>query len=157
MTPTQENGYELSVSTFIDAPPALVWDVMIERMTEWWCPKPWTTEIIEHDRRPMGRAKMVMRGPDGEEQPSDGVFIAFEPGKRFAFSDAMTAELTPTGPFMIGIFEIEPEGSGTRYTARARHWTEEAMKGHRDMGFEPGWGAVAQQLKELCEEAKVAA
>lgn len=157
MNPTPENGYELSVSAYIDAPADVVWHVMTERTTEWWCPKPWSTEIIEWDRRPMGRAKMVMRGPDGEEQPSDGVFIAYDEGKRFAFSDAMNAELMPSGPFMIGIFAIEPEGSGTRYTARARHWTEEAAKQHQEMGFEPGWGAVAAQLKDLCETAKATA
>ena len=39
----------------------------------------------------------------------------------------------------------------TRYTARARHWTDEAKKQHEEMGFEPGWGACADQLKALCE------
>ena len=52
---------------------------------------------------------------------------------------------------MIGIWEIEPEGTCTRYTARARHWTEEAAKQHADMGFEDGWGACADQLVALCE------
>ena len=50
-----------------------------------------------------------------------------------------------------GFWEIEPEGSGTRYTARARHWTDEALEQHRAMGFEAGWGACADQLKALCE------
>jgi hypothetical protein len=40
---------------------------------------------------------------------------------------------------MIGIWSIEPEGSGTRYTASARHWTEEAMRQHQEMGFIQGW------------------
>jgi|KBSSwiS6_1023812.scaffolds.fasta_scaffold04086_5 uncharacterized protein YndB with AHSA1/START domain len=142
---------ELKVTRHIAAPPETVWNVMTERMTEWWCPKPWTTEIIELDRRPGGRAAFVMRGPDGEEEPSDGIYLAYEPGRRFAFTDAMTADLMPQGPFMIGIFEIEPEGDGTRYTARARHWTEEALAQHREMGFEPGWSAVAEQLAALCE------
>ena len=52
---------------------------------------------------------------------------------------------------MIGFWEIEPEGSGTRYTARARHWTDEAKAQHEAMGFEAGWGACADQLKALCE------
>jgi uncharacterized protein YndB with AHSA1/START domain len=50
---------------------------------------------------------------------------------------------------MVGIFEIEPDGGGTRYRASARHWTQEAMEEHRQMGFEQGWGAVADQLAEL--------
>lgn len=56
-----------------------------------------------------------------------------------------------SGPFMIGIWTIAAEGDGTRYTAVARHWTEEAARNHADMGFEAGWGACADQLKALRE------
>jgi uncharacterized protein YndB with AHSA1/START domain len=52
---------------------------------------------------------------------------------------------------MVGIFEIEPDGGGTRYRATARHWTAEAMENHREMGFEQGWSAVAEQLAGLAE------
>ena len=70
---------------------------------------------------------------------------------RFSFTDAITGDLEPSGPFMIGIWEIQPEGDGTRYTARARHWTEEDSKRHAEMGFEEGWRACMRQLKDLCE------
>lgn len=153
MNEPAKQALELSVTRHIAAPPGKVWQVMTERMTEWWCPKPWTTEIIALDRRPGGRAAFVMRGPDGEEEPSDGIYLAYEPGRRFAFTDATNAELVPQAPFMIGIWEIAPEGEGTRYTARARHWTKEALEQHREMGFEPGWTAVADQLAALCEKA----
>lgn len=150
-TDTLDAPKELSVTRFIAAPPAKVWDVMANRMTEWWCPKPWTVEIVEHDRRAGGRSAMVMRGPNGEEMPQEGIFLAYEEGRRFVSTDAVTADLMPQGPFMIGIWEIEPEGDGTRYTARARHWTEEAMEQHAQMGFVEGWGICADQLKAICE------
>ena len=152
-TPEARESNELSVTCFIDAPPATVWHVMIERMPEWWCPKPWRTEIIEQQWRPGGRAAMVMRGPNGEESPIEGIVLEYTPERRFVFTDAVTSDWTPQGPFMIGIFEIAPEGNGTRYTASARHWTAEAMEQHRTMGFEEGWGVVAQQLKALAETA----
>lgn len=142
---------ELSVTTHIAAPPEKVWHAMAERQPEWFCPRPWRYEVAEQDPRPGGRTVSIMHGPDGEEFRNEGIFLAYEPGKRFVFTDAVTGDLMPKGPFMIGIFEIEPEGEGTRYTASARHWTEEAMQQHKDMGFEQGWGACAQQLKELCE------
>ena len=50
---------------------------------------------------------------------------------------------------MIGIWEIEPEGDGTRYTARARHWDEATCKQHEEMGFAEGWGATLDQLVAL--------
>lgn len=142
---------ELSVNRFIDAPPGKVWDVMTNRQEEWWCPKPWRAEIIEQDKRAGGRSSMMFKGPDGEESPQDGIFLAWDEGKRFVSTDAVTPDFQPAGPFMIGVWEIAPEGSGTRYTATARHWTEEAAKQHEEMGFTEGWGACADQLKELCE------
>lgn len=142
---------ELSVNRLINALPAKVWDTMTNRQEEWWCPTPWRAEIIEQDKRPGGRSSMMFRGPDGEEEPQEGIFRAWDEGKRFVTTDAVTADLQPAGPFMIGVWEIAPEGNGTRYTATARHWTEEAAKQHDEMGFTEGWGACANQLKALCE------
>lgn len=147
---------ELVVTRYIAARPEAVWHAMAERITEWWCPKPWTVEIIEQDRRAGGRSAMVMRGPNGEEAPQEGIYLAYEPGRRFISTDAVDAAFNPHGPFMVGIWEIAPEGDGTRYTARARHWTEEARRQHAEMGFEQGWGICADQLKALCEGATIA-
>ena len=71
---TNEN-LELSVTRLIDAPVETVWKIATERLEEWWCPKPWTVEIIEQDWRAGGRSAMVMRGPNGEEMPHEGVFL----------------------------------------------------------------------------------
>jgi uncharacterized protein YndB with AHSA1/START domain len=142
---------ELSITRFIDAAPETVWDVLANRQEEWFCPTPWRARIDRQERHAGGRCDMTFYGPDGEAMPQNGVYLAWEEGRRFVTTDAFTAEFEPAGPFMIGIWEIEPEGSGTRYTARARHWTAEACKSHEDMGFEAGWGACADQLKVLCE------
>jgi len=142
---------ELMVSRHIAAAPEAVWDVMVNRIGEWFCPVPWRAEVTHWDRRPGGRSDMVMHGPNGEVMPQEGLFLAWEEGRRFASTDAVKGDLEPAGPMMIGIWEIEPDGEGTRYTARARHWSEEAMAKHRDMGFEQGWGAAADQLAAICE------
>lgn len=142
---------ELSVTRFIAAKPDKVWDVMVNRQEEWWCPKPWRAEIELQERRPLGACNMTFYGPNGEKEPQNGVYLAYEEGKRFVSTDAVTADFQPSGPFMIGIWEIEPEGDGTRYTARARHWSEETAKQHEEMGFTEGWGICADQLKTLCE------
>ncbi|WP_454797053.1 SRPBCC family protein [Novosphingobium lindaniclasticum] len=149
-----ETGNELSITRYIDAPIALVWDVMANRQEEWWCPRPWRVEVEEQDRRPGGICRMTMYGPDGETAPQDGIYLAYEEGRRFVTTDAVTGDFQPSGPFMIGIWELEPEGSGTRYTARARHWREEDRKMHEDMGFTDGWSACAEQLAEICEREK---
>ncbi len=144
--------YELSVTRLINAAPAKVWEVMATRQSEWWCPKPWRADFTRLEHRPGGGSHVTMFGPDGEVNEHPGFVLAWDEGRRFAMTDAIVGDLEPAGPFMIGIWEIEPEGSGTRYTARARHWTPESMAHHKEMGFELGWGACADQLKELCEQ-----
>ncbi|MDQ4421376.1 SRPBCC domain-containing protein [Sphingobium sp. DEHP117] len=149
----------LSVEILIDAPPEKVWDAMTRRQAEWWCPRPWRTEIIAQEWRAGGRCAMVMRGPNaGEEHASEGIFLEVTPGVRFVTTDCVSTvtgagDWTPQQPFMIGIWELIPEGGATRYRASARHWSAEARKQHEDMGFVEGWQACARQLKELVETA----
>ena len=150
MTATADNGWLLQVERRINASPETVWQVMTERMEEWWCPKPWRVEIIEQDWRAGGRAAMVMRGPDGEEMPQEGVFLEVVPGTRFVTTDAYSGGWIPQEPFMTGFWEITPDGDGTLYRAGARHRKEETMRNHEAMGFTEGWGVCADQLAALC-------
>ncbi len=143
--------HELTVTRLIDAPPAKVWEIMVNRTDEWWCPLPWRAEMDFGSRQPGGMTLAKMFGPDGERNDHPGFILAWDEGRRFAMTDAIDGDLQPSGPFMLGIWEIAPEGSGTRYTARARHWTPEARAHHQEMGFEQGWGTCADQLKALCE------
>lgn len=155
MTATAENGWALSVTRFIAAPPEKVWDVMANRIDEWWCPKPWRAEFDSLERRAGGASSCTMYGPDGEVHQHPGTVLAWDEGRRFAFTDAIVGDLMPAGPFMIGIWSIEAEDAdgvaGTRYTATCRHWREADCQRHKEMGLEEGWGACADQLVALAE------
>ena len=142
---------DLSVTRFIDAPPETVWDVMANRQEEWWCPAPWRVRIDRQERRAGGACDMTVLGPNGEEMEQRGLYLAWDEGSGWVTTDAVTAGFEPAEPFMIGIWRIEPEGDGTRYTASARHWTEEKRAEHAAMGFIEGWTACADQLAVLCE------
>ena len=143
--------HELSVTRLIDAPTDKVWQVMTERTDEWWCPKPWRAEVDWGPRAPGGRTHTTMYGPGGEKNEHPGFILAWDERRRIAVTDAIEGDLEPAGPFMLGIWEIAAEGSGTRYTGRARHWSSESMAHHKEMGFDEGWGIMADQLKTLCE------
>ena len=143
--------HELSVTRLIDAPTDKVWQVMTERTDEWWCPKPWRAEVDWGPRAPGGRTHTTMYGPGGEKNEHPGFILAWDERRRIAVTDAIEGDLEPAGPFMLGIWEIAAEGCGTRYTGRARHWSSESMAHHKEMGFDEGWGIMADQLKTLCE------
>jgi uncharacterized protein YndB with AHSA1/START domain len=155
MTATADNGWSLSVTRHIAAPPEKVWQVMTERQMEWFCPAPWRAEVVEQDWRAGGRDASVFIGPDGQEMPQEGIFLEVTPGVRFVSTDAFVrsddGSFLPAAAFMVGCWEIAAEGDGTRYTATARHWDETNAKRHVEMGFEQGWGAAADQLVALCE------
>jgi len=151
LTATTENAWELSVTRFINASPEKVWGVMANRIEDWWCPKPWRAEFDRLERRAGGVSNCTMYGPDGEVHPHPGFVLAWDEGRRFAFTDAIVGDLMPSGPFMIGVWEIALEGNGTRYTATARHWDEASATRHAEMGFEEGWGVCADQLVALVE------
>jgi uncharacterized protein YndB with AHSA1/START domain len=94
---------------------------------------------------------MVMRAPEGTEMPNEGVFLEIVPNEKIVFTNAFTAGWIPQDPFMVVIVTFAPEGIGTRYTARVRHWSAETLNRHEAMGFHEGWGIVAGQLAELAE------
>ena len=154
---TDTNGFELSITRIIDAPREIVYRAWTERLEEWFAPRPWTTRVIEQDFRAGGRSAVVMTGPNGETSEGDGVFLEVTPNERIAFTDAFKAGWVPQGPFMVGFFEFADEGGKTRYTGRARHWTDVSKQQHQAMGFADGWGKVAEQLAELAESARAEA
>ncbi|MDG5489288.1 SRPBCC family protein [Sphingomonas sp. BGYR3] len=142
---------ELSIERVLDAPVAALWRAYTHHLNEWFCPPPWRAEVVEMDLRPGGRSAITMYGPDGEVMPNDGIYLEVVPERRIVFTDALTTDWQPHGPFMVGGFEFEPDGERTRYRAWARHWTEEAKAQHEAMGFEAGWGIVAGQWEAVAQ------
>jgi uncharacterized protein YndB with AHSA1/START domain len=139
--------HELAIERHFDVPPGAVWQAWTDHLTEWWCPKPWWTEILENDMRPGGGASFVMHGPAGERSEMPGVYLEVTQPNRIVFTNAFSAGWVPQTPFMVGMFEFTDDGAGgTHYRASARHWDEAAMHEHEAMGFAAGWGAVADQL-----------
>ncbi len=143
--------HDLSITRLIDAPLDAVWRAWTDHFAEWFVPRPWTVEVIAQDLRPGGSSALVMRGPNGEENAVEGVYLEVTPRVRIVSTDAFAADWTPQTPFMLRIDSFADEGGRTRYTATARHWTAEARDSHAAMGFEQGWGAAADQLEDVAK------
>ena len=143
---------ELSVTRFIAASPEAVWNAWTQRTTDWFCPRPWTSRV-DFDIRPGGRSDVTLSSPEGETHSYRGVFLEVVPNRRIVSTGAMTEGWIPQAGDMdfVRIDTFEPEGSGTRYTSRALHWDAKAAATHANMGFQRGWGQVADQLAEIAE------
>lgn len=151
---THEDKRELSLSRFLNASPETVYRCWTEAdlLKQWFAPLPWTTPHAELDVRPGGSNLVVMRNPEGEEFPNRGVYLEIVPNRKIVVTDAYVAAWEPAEqPFMTLILTFDPENGGTRYVARARHWTEADQERHRQMGFHEGWGICAAQLEAVAK------
>jgi uncharacterized protein YndB with AHSA1/START domain len=143
---------ELVLTRLIDAPREKLYRAWTDPtlLTQWFAPKPWTTPRAELDVRPGGATLVVMADPEGNEFPNPGVYLEVVPNERLVVTDAYTTAWEPSEkPFMTAIITFEDEGDKTRYTARARHWTQADREAHEKMGFHEGWGKCADQLAAL--------
>jgi len=159
MTETHTERHELTLTRLIDAPRELLFRAWTEPelLKRWFTPRPWTTPVVEADVRPGGKSYVLMRGPDGEEQPCHGVYLEVVPGRRLVFTDAFTEAWLPSSkPFFVCVVTFDDEAGKTRYTAVARHWTAADKGAHEAMGFHAGWNAATDQLEALVRELAAA-
>jgi uncharacterized protein YndB with AHSA1/START domain len=147
--------YELVLDLVLDASKEKLFRCWTDPalLKQWFAPRPWTITEVDHDWRPGGRANFVMRSPEGQDFPNQGVFLEIVPNEKIVTTDAFTEGWKPAGkPFMAAEVTFEDAGGGkTRYRAVARHWNEETLKQHEAMGFHEGWKAAALQLEELAK------
>jgi uncharacterized protein YndB with AHSA1/START domain len=143
---------ELVLTRLINAPREKVFRAWTEPdlLKQWFAPLPYTTPLVETDVRPGGSNLIVMRGPDGTEFPTRGVYLEVVRNERLVFTDAYTKAWEPSEkPFMTVIITFEDEGGNTKYTARVSHWTVADREQHEKMGFHQGWSQCADQLASL--------
>ena len=153
-TMTTTRGRELILERVIDAPREKVFAAWTdpEQMKQWFAPKPWTTPHVETDLRAGGSSLVVMRSPEGQEIPCQGVYLEVVPNERLVFTDAFTAGWEPTGKaFMTVELIFEDLGGRTKYTATVKHWNDADRAQHEQMGFHQGWAMCAEQLSALVE------
>ena len=119
-------------------------------ITQWFTPPPWKTLAAEVDVRPGGPSLITMQGPDGTLMSNAGQYLAVEPGRLLAFTDAYVGDWVPSAkPFFSCVLTFDDEAGQTRYTVRAMHWTAEDCAAHEKMGFHKGWGIATDQLSAL--------
>jgi uncharacterized protein YndB with AHSA1/START domain len=146
----------LKITRTLKAPRAAVWRCWSEPelLKQWYCPKPWYVSQATLDLRAGGACSTVFNGPNGEVHPNAGQYLEVVDGERLTFTDAYIGDWVPSEkpPFMTGyVILSDAEEGGTLMEWGARHWSDETVKQHKDMGFEAGWNAAADQLDALAQ------
>ena len=148
--PDFDPALDLVLSREIAAPRDLLYTCWTtpEHLVHWFVPKPHRVVACTLDPRPGGACNTTFE-VDGTTMENHGVYLEVIPNEKLVFTDAYTLGWKPAAdPFMTAIVTFTDLGQGrTRYTAIARHRSEQAAQAHREMGFFDGWGTVATQLE----------
>ncbi|MGY4827649.1 SRPBCC family protein [Sphaerotilaceae bacterium SBD11-9] len=150
--------HDLVISRLVRAPRATLWRAWTEPelLKEWWCPRPWTTEVRAFDLRAGGGFYTFMRGPDGGTSDNPGCFLEVVPHSRIVFSSCLIADWRPATPWMpfTAVITLADEGEGTRYVATVMHPDKGTRDKHEEMGFFDGWGTCIGQLETLAQQLR---
>ena len=152
MKHTLDPKLDLVLERHADVSPAQVWKAWTtpEHVKQWLAPRPWTITECQIDLRPGGEFRFVMRSPEGDLYPNLCCYLEVVPNERLVWTDALLPGYRPAPePFFTAVVLIEADGKGrTKYTAIAKHRSEDTRQKHEAMGFHEGWGQVFDQLVE---------
>lgn len=149
----------LSVSRFIAAPRAIVYEAWTGHLAEWWAPRPYRVITTETEFRSGGIFRTVLHDSRDAScsHERSGIVLEAVPNDRIVITDALLPGWRPAAnPFFVGLFVFSDEGDGTRYVATALHWRPEDNDAHRKMGFHIGWGLAADQLAAVATRLNAA-
>ena len=155
MLPTDfDDRLDLRLERTLAAPRAVIWDCWTQEqhLPHFFVPQPHRVTATRLDPRPGGVFDTTF-DVDGTLMENKGIYLDVVEDEMLVFTDAYTAGWKPAPePFMTAIVHFADAGDGrTRYTAIARHRSPETARQHDDMGFQQGWGTVADQLETYAQ------
>jgi uncharacterized protein YndB with AHSA1/START domain len=146
-----DDSKDLVISRLVRAPRAKLWRAWTDPqlLKEWWCPKPWTTEVRAFELCPGGAFHTFMRGPDGGSSDNPGCFLEIVPQRKIVMTSMLTGGFRPGTPWlgMTAVVTMADEGEGTRYIATVMHPDAATKDRHEEMGFFQGWNTCIDQLE----------
>ena len=150
--------HDLVITRHVRAPRAVLWRAWTDPqlLKEWWCPKPWTTEVRAFDLRPGGAFYTFMRGPDGGTSDNPGCFLQIDPHSRIVFTSMLVGGWRPGTPWMgfTADITLADENEGTRYVASVMHPDQATRDRHAELGFFDGWNTCIDQLEAFARQLR---
>ena len=160
---------DLVLERTLDVPIDLVWKAYTdpEHLKQWFAPKPYQISECELDLRPGGIFRIRMVGPDGFDtgHGNAGCVLEVVERERLTWTSALGPDYRPAEMGegcesfpMTAIVTFADAGNGkTSYKAVALHKDTADCDNHQKMGFQDGWGTVADQLAEYARTLGVSA
>ncbi len=142
---------EVVITRVFDAPRDVVFRAWTDskQMARWWGPASFTNPVCELDARPGGAWRIVMRGPDGNEYPGQGVYREVVRPERLVFTnDAVDGAGSPVLKGLTSV-TFEEDGPRTRLTLRTRAAAVVPFARAYLAGMEAGW---TQSMDRLAAE-----
>jgi uncharacterized protein YndB with AHSA1/START domain len=145
---TDAENLELVITRVFDAPRGLVFKAWTdpEHLVRWWGPKGFTSTIMgKIELRPGAPYRIHMRGPDGDDHWSQGVYREIVEPERLVFAGYWAdAEGKPKGRESTVTVTFEDLSGKTRLTLRQRVFESlTARDAHRG-----GWTSSFERLAE---------
>jgi uncharacterized protein YndB with AHSA1/START domain len=147
---------DLELTRFFHAPPSVIWRCWTDPalLVKWWAPQPVTMREAVVEPFAGGRFFTMMVLPDGTEIATEGAILDCVPEQRLSFTETLLAGFRPAAKPALNFaatVTLTAEDGGTRYRVHVMHDTPETRAHHAAIGFEQGWGQVADQLGTLAK------
>ncbi len=148
---------EVTITRVFDAPRELVFQAWTEpeHLIQWWGPHGFTNSACEVDLRVGGKWKIVMRFPDGTDNPCHGVYLEIVPPERLVFTNI--AEDKNGNRLLEGVTTVTfaDLGGKTNLTVHTRMTGLVPFAPLMLDGMEPGWSQSLERLDAKLAGRKV--
>jgi uncharacterized protein YndB with AHSA1/START domain len=155
-----KNKNELTITRIFDAPRENVWKAWTapEEVKKWWGPKNFTAPVSKIDLRVGGKYLSCMRGPDGKDYWSTGVYREIVPMERIVVTDSFADEkgnVVPASHYgMTGDFPLEllvtvtfeEMGNKTKMVLRHEGIPEGMMRELTETGWSESFDKLAEHI-----------
>ena len=142
----------LVITRIFDAPRSLVFKAWTEpeHMVNWFGPRGFTSKVLKNDLRPGGAYRIHMRGPDGDDHWSQGVFREIVPPERLVMVGSWAdADGNPTRPETTLTLLFEDVGGKTRLTLHNAVFESVTARGLHEGGWSTSLDCLAEYLATL--------